>query len=61
MNILEKAFFAPQLYIRSGVKSIDFYIEAFGAVELRRFSNDDGTVHVAELESPGPFPLRKKR
>ena len=36
MNILEKTFFAPQLYINSGVKNIDFYFEAFGAVELKR-------------------------
>ncbi|HTE25504.1 VOC family protein [Flavitalea sp.] len=53
MNILEKPFFAPQLYIKSGVKNIDFYIEAFGAVELRRFTNEDGTIHVAELAING--------
>ena len=49
MNQINKTFFAPQLYIKSGVKDIDFYAKAFGAVELRRWANDDGTIHVAEL------------
>jgi PhnB protein len=43
------AFFAPELFIANGVKDISFYIKAFGAVELRRFSNDDGSIHVSEL------------
>ena len=46
-------FFAPQLYIRSGVTDIDFYTQAFGAVELRRWTNDDGSIHVAELTING--------
>ena len=41
--------FAPQLYIPSGIKALGFYSKAFGAVELRRWTNDDGTLHVAEL------------
>ncbi len=41
--------FAPQLYIKPGVTNIDFYIKALGAIELRRFANDDGTIHVSEL------------
>jgi len=32
---------------------ISFYEKAFGAVELRRWSNDDGSIHVAELEIDG--------
>lgn len=48
-----KTFFAPQLYIRSGVTDISFYERAFGATELRRFSNDDGTIHVSELSING--------
>jgi PhnB protein len=44
-----KTFFAPQLIIPNGVKDPSFYEKAFGAVELRRFSNDDGSVHVSEL------------
>ena len=53
MNTRTNVFFAPQLYIESGVRDINFYSEAFGAVELRRFSNDDGSVHVAELTIGG--------
>lgn len=45
--------FAPQLYIPNGVRDIDFYIRGLGAVELRRFSNDDGTIHVSELSIHG--------
>jgi len=48
-----KSFFAQQLYIRSGVKDIGFYTKAFGAVEIRRWNNDDGTIHVAELSIDG--------
>lgn len=46
-------FFAPQLYIKSGITDISFYEKAFGAVEIRRFSNDDGSIHVAELSIDG--------
>lgn len=45
--------FAPQLYIPNGVRDVDFYINGLGAVELRRFSNDDGTIHVSELSING--------
>lgn len=45
--------FAPELYIPNGVSNIDFYINGLGAVELRRFSNDDGTIHVSELSIGG--------
>ncbi len=48
-----KTTFAPQLYIQSGVTDIDFYSKAFGATELRRLSNDDGSLHVAELSIGG--------
>jgi PhnB protein len=53
MNESSKTFFAPQLLIRSGVSDISFYEKAFGAVELRRFTNDDGSIHVAELSIDG--------
>ena len=49
----DKTFFAPELYIRNGATDVDFYLKAFGAVELRRFSNDDGTIHVSELSING--------
>jgi PhnB protein len=45
--------FAPQLYIESGITDISFYEKAFGAVELRRFTNDDGSIHVVELSIDG--------
>src|SRR3982750_454315 len=48
-NAVNKTFFAPQLYIKSGIRNIDFYKDGLGAVELRRWTNDDGTLHVAEL------------
>jgi len=45
--------FAPQLFIRHGVKNIEFYTKAFDAVELYRFTNDDDSIHVAELSING--------
>jgi len=53
MDSAGSTHFAPQLYIREGVKDISFYIQAFGAIELRRFSNDDGSIHVSELSVNG--------
>ena len=41
--------FAPMLFIEDGWNAIEFYKTAFGAVEVRIFKNDDGTIHVAEL------------
>src|SRR6185503_3323901 len=48
-----KTFFAPELIIDNGITDVDFYKKAFGAVELRRFSNDDGSIHVSEMEIDG--------
>jgi PhnB protein len=48
-----KTFFAPQLIIRSGVMQLDFYQQALGAVELRRFDNADGSIHVSEMAIEG--------
>lgn len=44
--------FAPELHIPNGIVEIDFYIE-FGATEIFCFRNDDGSIHVAELEING--------
>jgi PhnB protein len=49
----DRTFFAPELFINNGVKDISFYEKAFGATELRRFSNDDGSIHVSELSIHG--------
>lgn len=54
--------FAPQLFIESGVRDISFYQKAFGAIELRRFSNEDGSIHVAELSIDGAlFHLHEEK
>ena len=46
------AVFAPQLYMEDLSDAIEFYKRAFGAVELRRLNNPDGSVHVAEMSIP---------
>ncbi len=62
MNTLNGTYFAPQLYIKSGVKDISFYEKAFGAVEIRRFTNEDGSIHVAELAINGAlFHLHEEK
>jgi PhnB protein len=53
MEETNKFFFAPELFIKNGIKDIGFYEKAFGAIELRRFSNEDGSIHVAELAIAG--------
>ncbi len=45
--------FAPSLIIGKGITDISFYEKAFGAEELRRWRNDDGSIHVAELSIGG--------
>jgi PhnB protein len=50
---MNTTFFAPQLYIKSGVRDINFYTDGLGAVELRRWTNNDGSLHVAELSING--------
>ena len=41
--------FAPELHIPNGTIEIDFY-KKFGATENFCLRNDDGSIHVAELE-----------
>jgi PhnB protein len=48
-----RTFFAPHLALRNVLAGITFYQKAFGALELRRWSNDDGSVHVAEMGLDG--------
>jgi PhnB protein len=48
-----KTTFAPLLSIRNGVSDISFYTRAFNAIEIMRFGNDDGSIHVAELSING--------
>jgi PhnB protein len=49
----KQPIFSPELIISHGVTDISFYIKAFGAKELRRFGNDDGSIHVSELDIDG--------
>lgn len=48
-----KATFMPELHLPSGTFDISFYTNAFGAVVLRRFDNEDGSVHAAEMSIDG--------
>ena len=50
---MSKSTFVPTLIIPHGTMNIDFYKNAFGAIELRRWCNDDGSIHVAELTIDG--------
>ena len=50
---LGPTFFAPHLTLRNVLAGVEFYKAAFGAVELRRWSNSDGSVHVAEMSING--------
>jgi PhnB protein len=45
--------FVPVLAVSSRVTDIDFYKKAFGAVELWRLNNPDGSVHVAAFSIDG--------
>ena len=47
-----KAHFAPELHIPNGTATIDFYTK-FGAHENFCLRNEDGSIHVAELELDG--------
>jgi PhnB protein len=49
MNENTKSSFAPHLCIPAGIRDLSFYSNAFSATELRRWNNEDGTVHVAEF------------
>jgi len=51
--ITQVTTFVPTLTISKGITDISFYEKALGAVELRRWSNDDGSIHVAELTING--------
>ncbi len=51
-NSKNTTHFAPELHIPNGTLNIDFYTK-FGARENFCFRNDDGSIHVAELEIDG--------
>ena len=45
--------FVPHLQSKNVLAGMEFYKNAFGAIELRRWSNPDGSVHVAEMSIDG--------
>jgi len=51
-TMADRTHFAPELHIPNGTFNIDFY-KKFGATEHFCFRNDDGSIHVAELEIDG--------
>jgi PhnB protein len=55
MSDTSKPVFMPMLYLKheEGVAAIEFYKRAFGATVFRSFSNDDGSIHIADLEIEG--------
>lgn len=62
MTSLIKPFFAPQLFIPSGISDISFYSKAFGAEVTEQWKNEDGSIHVAELSIAGTiFHLHEER
>lgn len=46
-------FFAPMIYHKIVAPAIEFYKNAFDAVVLRQWNNDDGSVHVVEMSIHG--------
>ena len=64
MNDNNKPVFIPMLYLKNdeGLAALDFYTRAFGAKVYRSFSNDDGSIHIAELEIEGsPFRFHEEK
>lgn len=53
MKTNNAVYFAPQLFIPHGITDISFYEKAFGAKELRKFVNEDDSIHVSELAIDG--------
>jgi PhnB protein len=53
IKLSQQTTFAPYLQIRNVLAAMEFYEEAFGAIELRRVTNPDGSVHVAEMSIDG--------
>ncbi|HVU55702.1 MAG TPA: VOC family protein [Puia sp.] len=45
--------FAPELKVKVVAPALEFYQQAFGVEEVRRFSNDDGSIHIVELTLGG--------
>jgi PhnB protein len=49
MKDTPKTAFVPQLVISHGTMDLTFYEKAFGAIETKHLTNDDGSIHVSEM------------
>ncbi len=49
MKDITKTAFVPQLVISHGTMDLEFYKNAFGAIETKHITNDDGSIHVSEM------------
>src|SRR5436190_12647132 len=49
MTEIPKTVFVPQLIISHGTMDLEFYKNAFGAIETMHITNDDGSIHVSEM------------
>jgi len=49
MKDIPKTAFVPQLAISHGTMDLEFYKNAFGAIETKHITNDDGSIHVSEM------------
>jgi PhnB protein len=49
MKDTAKTTFVPQLAISHGTTDLEFYKNAFGAIETKHITNDDGSIHVSEM------------
>jgi PhnB protein len=45
--------FVPMLALAHGVKSLEFYERAFGAIDVRTLRDDDGSIHISEMTIEG--------
>ncbi len=53
MNDIPKTAFVPMLVIAKGTMDLEYYKNAFGAFEINRVTNDDGSIHVSEMTIDG--------
>lgn len=49
----QQTVFAPHLISKNVLAGLEFYKKALDAIALRRWSNPDGSVHVAEMSIDG--------
>jgi PhnB protein len=52
-TLTQRVQFAPEIVLKVVAPAVDYYKKAFGAEEVRLFTSDDGSIHVAELSIGG--------